>query len=279
MSSGDSTSRACCGVRSIQRTWSGGAVGAEAPRPARASVARALFELGRNRARSRRPRASACGGGQRRRAERVRALPQRRRPRSSQRSLTLPRTSRSAPARPAAARAPRCSMPACRSCQAPARARAPARRPAGRAPRSISLRRAQRRAEELHAGFDQLVRLVEDRGVDGRQQFGDAAVAQRHVGEEQVVVDDHQVGRHRFAPRLHHVAGAVLGALAAQAVLACRGHQRDHRRAVVQPFDLGQVAAACATAPSARRGAARARAKRSGSCAPTCACVSRCRHR
>ena len=51
--------------------------------------------------------------------------------------------------------------------------------------------------------FRQLVRLVEDHRVAGRQQFGHALVAQHDVGEEQVVIDHHQVGRHRLAPRLH----------------------------------------------------------------------------
>jgi hypothetical protein len=88
------------------------------------------------------------------------------------------------------------------------------------------------------------VRFVEHRGIHGGQQLGHAAVAQRHVGKEQVVVDDHQVGRHGFAPGLHHVAGAVLGAVGAQAVVARAGDQRDHGRSFVQPVHLGQVAAA-----------------------------------
>ena len=129
---------------------------------------------------------------------------------------------------------------------ATARGRAPA---AGRPPsmsraKSITCAGAERRAEELHAGLAELVRLVEDRHLDARQQLGHAAVAQRHVGEEQVVVDDDQVGRHRLAPRLHDVAGAVLGALAAEAVLARRGDERDHAAALVEPVELGQVAAA-----------------------------------
>ena len=105
------------------------------------------------------------------------------------------------------------------------------------------LRRAERRAEELHAGLGELVRLVEDRDLDARQQLRHAAVAQRHVGEEQVMVDDDEVGEHRLAPRLHHVALAVLRAFAAEAVLARRGDQRDDAAALVEAVELGEVAA------------------------------------
>ena len=97
--------------------------------------------------------------------------------------------------------------------------------------------------EELHARLAELVRLVEDRHLDARQQLGDAAVAQRQVGEEQMVVDDHDVGGHRLAPGLVHVAAAELRALAAEAVLARRGHQRDDAAALVEAFELGEVAA------------------------------------
>ena len=128
---------------------------------------------------------------------------------------------------------------------------------------------------------DQLVRLVEHRRLDARQQFGHAAVAHREVGEEQVVVDDDQVGRHRFAPRLDDVAGGELRAVAAQAVLARRGHERDHRRAVVEAVDLGQVAAARRRRPGfdARQRAHREAVGQQLPEAPCRACCSRCRHR
>jgi hypothetical protein len=91
------------------------------------------------------------------------------------------------------------------------------------------LRGAQAQAEKLHAGFHQLVGLVEHRCVHRGQELGHAGVAQRQVGKKEMVVDDHQVGRHRFAPRCHHVAAGVLRAFVAQAVVACGGHQRYHR--------------------------------------------------
>jgi hypothetical protein len=91
--------------------------------------------------------------------------------------------------------------------------------------------------------FRELVRLVEDRDLDARQQLGDSAVAQRHVGEEEVMVDDDDVGEHRLAARLHDVAAAVLGTLGAEAVLARRRHQRDDAAALVEPRQLGEIAA------------------------------------
>ena len=105
------------------------------------------------------------------------------------------------------------------------------------------LRAAQRGAEKLHAGLDQLMGLVEHRRVDARKQFCDAAVAQRHVGEEQVVIDHHHVGGHRLAPCFHDVAGGKPRAVAAQAVLARRRDQRNHRRTLVEAVEFGKVAA------------------------------------
>ena len=108
----------------------------------------------------------------------------------------------------------------------------------------------QRGAQELHARFHQLVRFVEHHHIHGGQQLRHAAVAQRHVGKEEMVVDDHQIRRHGLAPRVHDVAGAVLRALGAQAVVARGGDQRDHRRTVVQTFDLRHIPAVGALRPS-----------------------------
>jgi hypothetical protein len=105
------------------------------------------------------------------------------------------------------------------------------------------LRRAERRAEELDARLGELVRLVEDRDLDARQQLGDSAVAQRHVGEEEMVVDDDHIGEHRLAARLHHVAAPVFGAFDAEAVLARRRDERDDAAALVEAGELGEVAA------------------------------------
>ncbi len=85
-------------------------------------------------------------------------------------------------------------------------------------------------AEEQRRHFRQLVRLVEDDRVAGRQQLGHAFVAQHDVGEEQVVIDDDQVGRHRLAPRLHDEAVLVVRAILAEAVFTGRRGVVPHRR-------------------------------------------------
>jgi hypothetical protein len=87
------------------------------------------------------------------------------------------------------------------------------------------------------------VRFVEDHRVARRQQLGQALVAQRDVGEEQMVVDDDDVGIERFLARLHHEALAVEGAVAAEAVVARRRDERPDRRVLRDVGELGAVTA------------------------------------
>ena len=75
-------------------------------------------------------------------------------------------------------------------------------------------------AEEQRRRVGQLVRLVEDHRVAGRQQLGEALVAQHHVGEEEMMVDDDDVGVERRLARLQHEAVAVMRAV------RCRGNCR-----------------------------------------------------
>ena len=112
------------------------------------------------------------------------------------------------------------------------------------APEVEQLAGAELPAQELHPDLVELMRLVQHCHAHAGQQLGHAGFLERQVSEEQVVVDDHQIGRHGLAPGVVDVAGAELGAVAAQAVLARGGDQRDHRRALVQRRHLGQVAGA-----------------------------------
>ena len=78
----------------------------------------------------------------------------------------------------------------------------------------------------------------------GRQQLGHAGVAQRHVGEEQVMIDDDDVGLLRLLARLHHEAVLVIRAFLAEAVVARgRDHRPDRRRSPARR-ELGLVAGA-----------------------------------
>ncbi len=99
-------------------------------------------------------------------------------------------------------------------------------------------------AQELHTGFVELVRFIEDRDAHRRQQLGHTGFTHRQVGKKQVVVDHHHVGRHGLPAGQVHVAGAKARTWGAQAVFARGSHQRDHGRAFVQPGQFGQVAGA-----------------------------------
>ncbi len=104
------------------------------------------------------------------------------------------------------------------------------------------LRGGERLAEEQPRGLGQLVRLVEDHGVAGGQQLGDALVAQRDVGEKQVMVDHHHVGRERVLARAHHEAVLVVRAFLAEAVFARRRGVLPDRRVLGHVGEVGAVA-------------------------------------
>jgi hypothetical protein len=104
------------------------------------------------------------------------------------------------------------------------------------------LPRRDRLAEELGRRVRQLVRLVEHHHVGRRQQLGDRVLAQREVGAEQVVVDDHQVGRERLAASPEHEAPRQIGAVLPEAVLAGRRGPAPGRVVLGEPGALGPVA-------------------------------------
>ena len=101
---------------------------------------------------------------------------------------------------------------------------------------------AETRAEELRREIRDLVRLVEDHGVDRAEQIAEAVFLQREVGEQQVVVDDDDVGFERLAPRFDHVAAADLGAAIAEAVVARRGDLRPERVRIAEIGHFGEIA-------------------------------------
>ena len=106
------------------------------------------------------------------------------------------------------------------------------------------LRRGDGLAEEERRGFGQLMRFVEDDGVRGRQQLGHAGVAQHHVGEEQVVIHDHDVRLLRLAARVHHEAFLVMRAFLAETVVARGRDHRPDRRVFRHAREFGLVAGA-----------------------------------
>ena len=65
--------------------------------------------------------------------------------------------------------------------------------------------------------------FIEDDGVTRRQQFGESFVFQHDVSEEQMVIDDDDIGCHRLLARIDHEAVAIMRAFAAETVIAGRG--------------------------------------------------------
>ena len=72
----------------------------------------------------------------------------------------------------------------------------------------LDLAAAEARAEELRGEIGDLVRLVEDHRVRRAQQVAEAVFLEREVGEQQMVIDDDDVGLDGLAARLDHVAAA-----------------------------------------------------------------------
>ena len=82
------------------------------------------------------------------------------------------------------------------------------------------LRRRHRLPEKQAGGFRQLVRLVENHRVAGRQDFRDTLVAQHHIGKKQMVVNHHHIRLQRLLARLHHKTFVVVLALRSETVIA-----------------------------------------------------------
>ena len=210
-----------CGVTSTQRIHRGG----RRRRPSRRRRRAAAVAPARERRRGASSRARA------QLAELLAALGEQRRARSASRSSAAassssaaakPSRSAAAPLRELARRvAEREAQLADRRADAGGGvgqlgdlARAGARGDLGVARELGELPRRDLLAEEERRGVGQLVRLVEDHRVARGQELGQPFVAQHHVGEEQVMVDDDDVGLERRLARLQHEAVAVERAVA-----------------------------------------------------------------
>ena len=72
--------------------------------------------------------------------------------------------------------------------------------------------------------------FIEDHHIGFGDQFAKTALFDHHIGEEQVMVDHHDVGVHRLFTRLHHETLLILRAVAAKAVIVGAGDQRPRLR-------------------------------------------------
>ncbi len=107
--------------------------------------------------------------------------------------------------------------------------------------------------EELSGQFRNLVRFVQDEGVCAGQDVAETFLFQREIGEQQVMIDHHDVGFLRAPPRLDHEAVVEKRAFRAQAVLRGRGHTRPQRRGLRHLGEFRAITAARAAAPRADR--------------------------
>src|SRR3546814_3761602 len=57
-------------------------------------------------------------------------------------------------------------------------------------------------AEKLGGQLRQLMRFIDDDRIAAGQNLAETLVLEHEVREQQVVIDDHQIGRLRIAPRL-----------------------------------------------------------------------------
>ena len=104
------------------------------------------------------------------------------------------------------------------------------------------LRRRHGLPEEEPRQVRQVMRLVEDHRVGGGKEIRRALVAQRHVGKEEMVVHDDEVGLGGALACLHHEALLVIPARRAEAVLARGGGLRPGGRRLRHVGALALVA-------------------------------------
>ena len=86
------------------------------------------------------------------------------------------------------------------------------------------------KSERLPQHLDECVRLIDQHNVGIRQEFAKAIVAEREIGDQQMVIDDHYLGIQRLAARLGGKTAFELRTASAEAVFYRGGHHRPHRR-------------------------------------------------
>ena len=84
----------------------------------------------------------------------------------------------------------------------------------------------ERLTKVLTGDIRQLMGFIEDHHFRLGDQLGKAALFDHHIGQEQVMVDHHHVGVHRFFTRLHHEAIFIQWAVATETVIVGAGDQR-----------------------------------------------------
>ena len=120
----------------------------------------------------------------------------------------------------------------------------------------------QLHAEEPGGDVGDLVRFVDDQGVGEREQLGEPLLLERHVGEQQMMVDHHHVRLGGTPARLRDVASVEHGTLRPEAVVRRRGDRAPDRIVLREVVHLREVAARRPGGPSREAGGPRGHAGR-----------------
>ncbi|MNM58039.1 hypothetical protein D3C81_692610 [compost metagenome] len=104
-------------------------------------------------------------------------------------------------------------------------------------------------AEKVRRQFRQLMRFIDDEGLRARQYLAEAFLLECQVGQQQMMVDHHQVRFLRALPRTHHEAIVPERAVGAEAVVHGRGDHGQQRGIVGQPIQFGDIAVLGAPGP------------------------------
>jgi len=112
----------------------------------------------------------------------------------------------------------------------------------GIAHQQFDLAAAETRAEELRGEIGDLVSFVEDHRIGRAQQIAETVFLEREVGEQQMVIDDDDIGIDGLAARVDHVALADVGAAGAEAVVTRGGDLRPQRVRIAHVRHFGKIA-------------------------------------
>jgi len=134
-------------------------------------------------------------------------------------------------------------------------------------------------SEELGRDIRHLVRFIQDHRFRAGQQIAEALILEREIGEQQVVIDDDDLGA-CAARRASNTWQRENCGTPAQAVLAGRRNHGPHRRLFGQVGEFGEIADGVVAAQRETRSSICATPRSPPSSEPCCSVSSRrCRHR
>ena len=100
---------------------------------------------------------------------------------------------------------------------------------------------ADRLAEELQRKFRNLMCFIENEHRSAGQDFAEAFLLDGQIGQQQMMVDHHDIGALRFLPRFDQMALAPVRALAAQTVVGGGADLRPDRTVFGNARELRQI--------------------------------------